>query len=120
MLCLCLALLLSACSPAYQGDARLGSYVAYGADGKTVTYRLTLDEDGTGVMIHYPSIGGETREDVIFELDGDTLNVHGTEVAGGVIGRSEITGTLSPVGDSYSVELRGTSSGTPLANFVKE
>ena len=121
LLLLCaLALLLSACSPAYRDDARIGTYIAYGADGKTVVYRLTLEDDGTGVMIHYPAIGGETREEIIFELDGDTLYLHGTEVVGGVIGRNELTGTVFPEGDSYTFELRATSGGGVLANFVKE
>ena len=118
--CLCLALLFSACAPAYKDDARLGTYIAYGADGKTVTYRLTLSDDGTGVLIHYPAIGGETREDVIFELVGDTLNLHGTEVVGGVIGRNELTGTVTITAEEYTFELRGSTSGTVFANFVRE
>lgn len=118
LLALTLALLLSACAPAYRGDARTGSYIAYGADGKTVTYRLTLDEDGRGTIIHYPAIGGEEREDIIFEFRDDALNLHGTEVVGGVIGRGELYGTVSQLGDRFTFELR--SADGVLANFVKE
>lgn len=117
---LCALLILSACAPEYRDDARIGTYIAYGADGKTVVYRLTLDEDGTGALIHYPSIGGETRESIIFEFRDDTLNLHGTEVVGGVIGRNELTGTVSLVGDAYTFELRGSLSGAVFANFVRE
>ena len=120
LLALCAAFLLvfTACAPAYKDDARIGSYVAYGADGKTVVYRLVLEEDGRGSITHYPSFGGETREDVIFELDGETINVHGTEVVGGVIGRSELSGGIALLGDGYTFELR--SKDGVLANFVKE
>ena len=100
----CALLLFSACAPAYEGDARLGTYAALGADGKTVVYRLTLEADGTGVIIHYPTIGGEESEDVIFEIDGDTLYLHGT---------------LAKENDAYTVEL-ASDAGTPLANFVQE
>ncbi len=115
----CALLLFSACAPAYEGDARLGTYAALGADGKTVVYRLTLEADGTGVIIHYPTIGGEESEDVIFEIDGDTLYLHGTEVVGGVVGRNELHGTLAKENDAYTVEL-ASDAGTPLANFVQE
>lgn len=115
---LSLLLLLGSCAPAYKGDARTGSYIAYGADGKTVVYRLTLNEDGRGDIVHYPSFGGETREEIIFEFRDDTLNLHGTEVVGGVIGRSELWGEIALLGDSYTFELR-TANGV-LANFVKE
>ncbi|MBE6567312.1 MAG: hypothetical protein E7657_01495 [Ruminococcaceae bacterium] len=118
LVALSLALLLSACAPVYKGDARTGNYIAYGADGKTVVYRLTLDEDGRGAIVHYPSFGGETREEIIFEFQGDTLNLHGTEVVGGVIGRNELYGTVSLLDDVYTFELR-TDDGV-LANFVKE
>ena len=117
-LALSLVLLLSSCAPAYQGDSRIGSYIAYGADGKTVVYRLTLEEDGTGALIHYPSIGGETREEIIFELREDTLNLHGTEVVGGVIGRNEVWGDVTILGDAYTFELR--SGNGVFANFVRE
>ncbi|MBE6656074.1 MAG: hypothetical protein E7609_04305 [Ruminococcaceae bacterium] len=120
ILCLCAPILFSACAPAYRDDARTGTYVAYGADGKRVDYRLTLEEDGTGEIIHYPHIGGETREDIIFELRDDVLNLHGTEVVGGVIGRNELTGTVELVGNEYTFELRGSSSGAVFANFVRE
>ena len=118
VLALAFLLAFSSCAPAYRGDARVGSYVAYGADGKTVVYRLTLEENGKGVIIHYPAIGGETREDVFFEFRDTTLNVHGTEVVGGVIGRSEVWGEVALISDAYTFELR--SAGGVLANFVKE
>ena len=117
-LLLALVLLLAACAPAYEADSRIGSYIAYGADGKTVVYRLVLEEDGRGSITHYPSFGGETREDIIFEIKDGTLNVHGTEVVGGVIGRSELSGEVAPIGDAYTFELR--SADGVLANFVKE
>lgn len=117
-LVLSLVLFLVACAPAYKGDARIGSYVAYGADGKTVVYRLILEEDGTGDIVHYPSFGGETREEIIFEFRDDTLNLHGTEVVGGVIGRNELWGSVSLLAEAYTFELR--SSDGVLANFVKE
>lgn len=121
-LLLALALLfgLLACAPAYEGDARIGSYIAYGADGKTVTYRLTLHSNGEGEMIHYPTIGGETREEIIFTFEGTTLLLHGTEVVGGVIGRNEFVGTPALSEDKYSMELRGMDSSAPLATFVQE
>ena len=120
LLALALALLLAftSCSPAYEGDARVGSYIAYGADGKTVVYRLTLWENGTGEIIHYPTIGGETREEIIFEFRDDNINLHGTEVVGGVVGRSELWGEVALVGSAYTFELR--SQGGVLANFVRE
>ena len=120
VLLLCALFLLFSCAPAYEGDARIGTYAALGADGETVVYRLTLEADGTGEMIHYPTIGGETREDIIFEFKDDTLYLHGTEVVGGVIGRNELSGTLTLEGDVYTFELRSGASGTPLANFVQE
>ena len=83
-----------------------------------MVYRLVLEEDGRGSITHYPSFGGETREDVIFEIKDGFVNVHGTEVVGGVIGRSELSGEIAPIGDSYTFELR--SSDGVLANFVKE
>ena len=113
-----LALLFSACAPAYRGDARIGAYVALGADGKTVVYRLTLDANGTGELVHYPTIGGETREDIIFEIKDDTLYLHGTEVVGGVIGRNELRGKWILENGAYSVEL-GSGTGAPLGNFVQ-
>ena len=119
-LCLCAVLVLSSCAPAYRDDARVGTYIAYGADGKRVDYRLFLNEDGTGDLIHYPLIGGETREEIIFEFRDDVLNLHGTEVVGGVIGRNELTGKVELVGDAYTFELRGSSSGAVFANFVRE
>ena len=109
-----------ACAPAYRGDARLGSYIAYGADGKTVVYRLSLYENGEGEMIHYPTIGGETREEIIFTFEGDKLVLHGTEVVGGVVGRNEFLGTLSLSEEKYSVELRAMDSSAPLATFIQE
>lgn len=123
-LCLLLALILgalflfSACAPSYLGDARIGDYLALGADGKTVVYHLTLDADGTGAITHYPTIGGETREDIIFEIKDDTLYLHGTEVVGGVIGRNELHGTLVAESGAYTVALV-SDSGAPLANFVQ-
>ena len=117
-LLLSLLLLFVACAPAYESDSRIGSYIAYGADGKTVVYRLALEEDGKGSITYYPSFGGETREDVFFEIRDGVINVHGTEVVGGVIGRSELSGEIAPIGDSYSFELR--SSDGVLANFIKE
>ena len=118
-LLLFVCLLLASCAPAYLDDARIGTYAALGADGKTVVYRLTLDADGTGKITHYPAIGGETSEDIIFEIKDDTLYLHGTEVVGGVVGRNELHGTLTLESDAYTVELR-SDSGAPLANFVQE
>ena len=117
-LALALLLMLASCAPAYKGDARVGSYIAYGADGKTVVYRLTLGENGTGEIIHYPTIGGETREEIIFEFRDENINLHGTEVVGGVVGRSELWGEVALVGSAYTFELR--SQGGVLANFVRE
>ena len=111
---------LLACAPAYEGDARIGSYIAYGADGKTVVYRLTLTKNGTGEMIHYPTIGGETREEIIFTFEENVLVLHGTEVVGGVIGRNEFLGTAVLSEEKYSVELRSVDSSAPLATFVQE
>ena len=120
LLVLSLLFALLSCAPAYEGDARIGSYIAYGADGKTVVYRLTLSENGTGEMIHYPAIGGETREEIIFTFEESTLVLHGTEVVGGVIGRNEFLGTPTLSVDKYSVELRAVDSSAPLATFVQE
>ena len=122
LLALVLALLmtLASCAPAYEGDARVGSYIAYGADGKTVVYRLTLWENGTGEIIHYPTIGGETREEIIFTFEENNLVLHGTEVVGGVVGRNEFLGTVALSEDKYSVELRSMDSSAPLATFVQE
>ena len=117
---LSLVLLFTSCAPAYEGDARVGSYIAYGADGKTVAYRLVLEADGTGEMIHYPAIGPEEKEDIIFELTDDVIHVHGTAVSGGVIGRNELSGKPVLEGDAYTFELRSGTSGTALANFVME
>ena len=126
-LCLLLALLAS-CSAPYLGDARMGEYTAFGPDGERVVYRLTLEESGKGVMIHYPTIGGETREEIFFTFDGDVLRLHGTEVVGGVIGRNEFYGTVALASDHatgvnsvpvYEVELFASQSGVSLGNFVQ-
>ena len=115
----CVAMLLASCAPAYRDDARIGKYTAVGADGETVVYSLTLKPDGRGEIVHYPVIGAEEREDVIFEIKDDTLYIHGTEVVGGVIGRNELYGTLVSEFGAYTVELRA-AGGAPLANFVQE
>ena len=120
LLVLSLLFSLLACAPSYKNDARIGSYIAYGADGKTVVYRLTLTENGTGEMIHYPTIGGETREEIIFTFEENNLVLHGTEVVGGVVGRNEFLGTVALSEDKYSVELRSMDSSAPLATFVQE
>lgn len=120
LLVLSLLFSLLACAPSYKNDARIGSYIAYGADGKTVVYRLTLTENGTGEMIHYPTIGGETREEIIFTFEENNLVLHGTEVVGGVVGRNEFLGTIALFADKYSVELRSMDSSAPLATFVQE
>lgn len=116
---LLLLLSLFACSPAYRGDARVGTYIGLGADGEAVVYRLTLSEDGRGTLIHYPTIGAETEEEIIFAIDGDELRLHGTAVTGGVIGRSEYYGVLTAQND-YSFELCSSESGVALALFVRE
>ena len=115
----CFALLFVSCAPAYRDDARIGKYTAVGADGETVVYSLTLKPDGRGVIVHYPVIGAEEQEDIIFEIKDDTLYLHGTEVVGGVIGRNELYGKLVLEFGSYTVELRA-AGGAPLANFVQE
>ena len=121
VLALCLlALVLSACSAPYRGDARMGEYISLGPDGETVVYRVTLDASGKGEMIHYPTIGGETKEEIFFTFDNDVLRLHGTEVVGGVIGRNEFLGTLSLTVEKYSVELRAMDSSAPLATFIQE
>lgn len=122
--------LLSACAAPYRGDVRVGEYTSLGADSKTVVYRLTLNEDGTGTFIHYPTIGGETKEEIFFTFDEDVLRLHGTEVVGGVIGRNEFYGTLFLASDHspdagnravvYEVELFASQSGVALGNFVQE
>ncbi len=121
-LCLLLAglLLLLGCAPSYRGDARIGSYTALGADGKTVNYRLVLYENGEGEIVHYPSFGGETKEKIIFEFEDEFLVLHGTEAVGGVVGRNEYLGEMILSGDSYSVELRAMQSSVPLALFTAE
>ncbi len=116
---LILLFLFAACSPAYRDEPRVGTYVGLGADGETVVYRLTLSEDGRGTLTHYPTIGGETAEDIIFAIDGEELRLHGTAVTGGVIGRSEYYGILKADSD-FSFEMYSVETGVPLALFVKE
>lgn len=113
-------LLLVGCTPAYRNDARLGSYTALGADGKTVTYRLVLYENGEGEIIHYPSFGGETKEEIIFTFEDDLIVLHGTESVGGVVGRNEFLGEMTRSGETYSFELRSMQTSTPLALFNTE
>ncbi|MBQ9735409.1 MAG: hypothetical protein IJV96_01320 [Clostridia bacterium] len=116
LLCLCaLFALLSACSPAFKDDARIGEYTALADDGKGVQYRLVLNENGEGTLTHYSTIGPEETEDVIFTIDGDRLLVHGTERVGGVIGRNEFEGVFILEGDAYTVTLRSAQSGVALA-----
>lgn len=114
-------LLFVGCGARYKDDARVGSYVAYGADGKTVTYRLTLDTRGEGKMIHYPAFGPEESEEIIFTFEGeDGILIHGTEAVGGVLGRNEYTATVALEGSKYAFELRAVATGVPLAVFVQE
>ena len=130
VLALCLlALVLSACSAPYAGDARMGEYISLGPDGETVVYRVTLDASGKGEMIHYPTIGGETREEIFFTFDNDVLRLHGTEVVGGVIGRNEFYGTVALASDHsanvgnqaivYAFELYSSQTHISLGNFVQ-
>ena len=116
------ALLLSlvGCGTSYEGDERIGSYVAYAPDGERVEYRLTLNADGEGEMIRYPIIGGEEKEEIFFTFEGETLTLHGTEEIGGVIGRNEFLGSMVHDGSKYTVELRSIDSSVPLALFVQE
>ena len=118
-LALSLLCLFVACSPAYRDEPRIGTYVGLGADGERVVYRLTLAADGTGTLTHYPVIGGETAEDIIFAIDGEELRLHGTAVTGGVIGRSEYYGILKADSD-FSFEMYSAETGVPLALFVRE
>lgn len=115
-----LVLSLFGCGNSYAGDGRIGNYIAYGPDGETVTYRLELYENGEGKMVHYPAIGGETSEEIIFTFEDENLVLHGTEPVGGVIGRNEFLGKATQDGSKYTVELRSVAAGTPLATFVQE
>lgn len=108
------------CGTSYANDPRIGSYIAYSPDGETVAYELTLYKNGEGEIVHYPVIGGEEREEIIFDFTGeDTVLIHGTAAVGGVLGRTEYIGKVSLTNGAYDIELRSADTGVPFAHFVR-
>ncbi len=108
------------CGASHANDPRIGSYIAYAPDGERIAYELTLYKNGEGEIVHYPVIGGEEREEIIFDFEGDdTVVIHGTAVTGGVLGRTEYIGKVTLMEGAYDIELSSADTGVPFAHFVR-
>lgn len=111
-----LLLSLFSCTPSYEGDERIGTYV----DKETGAYILVLSKDGKGSITHTSNSVLPTSEEVFFELRDGYLFVNGKSANGAVIGRHEYYGEVKEENGVYTVALKSELTGITLGTFVKE
>ena len=114
-LLLLIGILFCACAPDYRQSAVIGSYT----DLETGSYSLTLFADGTGKIVHTSVLGIVTEENVVFEIDGEYVDLLGKMESGGVIGRNEYSARIEGEGEAITLTFKATDSGVLLGTFVK-
>lgn len=116
LFCFVLVFALASCSPSYEGDGRIGTYI----DKETGAYILVLDANGKGSITHASSSLLPTAEEIFFEIRDGYLYINGTSANGAVIGQHEYYGEIKEENGGYTVALKSDLTGILLGTFVKE